>query len=204
MADDRQPEEYLILGSLRSPGVVTLSGHDREKRWNVKSAKGQEGASMTLDGDDPGEFQASFYLTDEIPEDGGPTDVELWEDFQKLIESTTPTGGKPTALPISHPDLLRNRYTAVVNGGVSGCLHDGKGGRTYQVKFREYVPPKPKPVQKAAAKPTQQYAANPENDVQGTGRREGTSTSTRDAPRNDPNAAAKRELAELNQIARQP
>jgi hypothetical protein len=196
MADDRQPEEYLILGNLRSPGVVTLTGHDREKRWNVKSAKGQEGASMTLDGDDPGQFQASFYLTDSVPDDGGPTDVALWEDFQKLIESTTPVGGKPTALPIVHPDLLRNRYTSVVNAGVSGCLHDGKGGRTYQVKFREYVPPKPKPVQKAAAKPSQQYAANPANDVIGTG--------TRESPKNDPNADAKRELAELTNQARQP
>jgi hypothetical protein len=190
MADDRDPEDYIVLGGVRSPGVVTFPGLGREKRWNVKSAKGQQGASMTLDGDDPGKVIASFYLTDEVPEGGGPTDVELWEDFAKLIESTTPIGGKPTALPVSNPDLARHRYTAFTNGGIAGPTYDGRGGRTYQVTFREYAPAKPKAVSKPAAKPTQTYA--------------NTDEGGRSPPPDDPNAAAKRELAELTNQAKRP
>jgi hypothetical protein len=190
MADDRDPEDYIVLGTVRSPGVVRFPGLGKEKRWNVKSAKGQQGASMTLDGDDPGTVTAEFYLTDTRPEDGGPTDVELWEDFHKLIESTTPIGGKPTALPVSNPDCARHRFTAFTNGGISGPVYDGRGGRTMTVKFREYVPPKPKPVAKAAAKPAQTYATTDEG--------------RRSPPPDDPNAAAKRELAELTDQARRP
>lgn len=196
MADDRTPESYIVLGGVRSPGVIPpggITGHDREKNWQVQNAKGQHGASMTLDGDNPGQFQITFYLTDEEPESGDPSDLALWDDFQKLIESTTPKGGKPSALPIEHPDLARNHFTSVVEGMVGGCIHDGKGGRTYQVKFREFIPPKPKPVQKPAPASSSSYAADSANDVQGTG--------TRD---NDPNQAAKDQLAELTNQAQQP
>ncbi len=177
---DVDPHDCIILGSSQSPGVVTLSGHDRNKDWDIKPAKGQTGASSALNGDPLGSFQASFYLVDDA-------EWLAWQDFQRLIESTT-NGPTPIALPIYNPDLAVNRFTEVVNGGVGGVLHDGRGGRIVQVKFNEHRPPKPKPTAKAKAKPAQTYA--------------NTDEGGRSPP--DPNAAAKAELAGLVAEARRP
>ena len=161
-----------------SPGVVKLSGHDRNKKWDIKSAKGQAGATTTLQGDDPAQFTATFYLAGD--DEDGSSELDEWGAFQALIEATT-NGPKPVALPIYHPDLVRNRITEVVNAGVSGMVHDGKGGATVTVKFIEYKPPKKKPAAKPQAKPGAAPNAKP-----------------------DPNAAAKRELAALLEEARKP
>lgn len=180
--------DAIILGTTRSPGKVTLNGHDRDKNWTVAKAKGQVGASSTLDGDDLGEFEATFELSGDGYNEEGLDELEQWDEFQRLIESTT-NGPKPVALPIYHPDLARNRYTEVVNRGVGGILHDGRGGAIVKVKFGEHRPPKPKPVAKAVGKPYQTSATT--KNVQGT-----------KTP--DPNAAAKQELAGLLDRAREP
>lgn len=145
---NQHPQLYrsIRLGGVRSPGVVTLSGHDRNQDWEIKAAKGQEGASTTRNGEAIAQFTATFLLSD-LTTDGGPDDLEQWEAFQKVIEGTT-SGKTPLALPIEHPDLARNRITQVVNAGVGGMVHDGKGGATVTVKFIEYRPPKKKPVGK--------------------------------------------------------
>lgn len=168
----------LLLGTVKSPGKVVLSGHERNPKWDVQAAKGSTGASTTLNDPNPvGSFTATFYLSAEN-EDGG-NDFELWDEFQKLIESTT-QGTKPFALPIYHPDLARNRYTNVTNAGVGGMLHDGQGGASVAVKFQEYRPAKPKP----AAKPTAKGASS-------------TPGKGANSAKPDPNAKAKAELAAL-------
>ena len=176
-------EEYSViyLGDVRSPGVVKLSGHDRDKAWDVKPAKGSTGASSALNGDPLGEFTAEFSLAADSVDDDGRDDFDRWEDFQRLIESTT-NGPRPVALPVYHPDLSRNRFTEVVNRGVGGMIHDGRGGAIVIVKFGEHKPPKPKPVAKAQSKPDAQV-------------REG---------RPDPNQEAKARLASLVEEARRP
>lgn len=177
--DDATLYDAIVLGTMRSPGVVRLSGHDRDEEWNIKKAKGTTSATTTHEGDPIGQFDAEFYLADDGYGDG-PSDFDLWEDFQRLIESTT-NGPKPVALPVYHPDLARNRYTDVVNGGIGGMVHDGKGGAKVKVKFLEYRPPKPKPPKKP-----------------------GSGTGTRIQEKPDPNAKAKEQLAALLEQARQP
>lgn len=187
--DNQDALNVLVYGTKTSPGVVTLSGHDRDKNWDTQKAKGNAGATDVLNGDDPGEFTASFYLAG----DGENTDFEdsddfeRWDDFQKLIESTT-NGPKPFALPIYHPDLARQKFTEVSNGGVAGLVHDGKGGATVKVKFKEYKPAKPKAVVKATGKP----AGAP------------TGVPFGPPPPPDPNQAAKDELAQLLKTAQTP
>lgn len=185
MSEERAPEDYIVLGNMRSPGTCTLSGHDRTKNWDIKAAKGLAGASSSLNGDDVGQFDVEFYLADQA-------DFDAWDDFQRLIESTT-NGPKPFALPIYHPDLARNHFTEVTNGGVGGVRHDGRGGRLVKVKFLEYKPPKPKPIAKATAKPGGKVAT-------GGGGEFGPPP----PPKPDPNADAKRELAALLEEARRP
>jgi len=178
------PDEYsaIILGTRRSPGVVTLTGHDRRKNWENKKPKGSQGASSSLSGDDIGEFLATFFLADDHEDDyTGERDFDAWETFQRLIESTT-SGPVPFALPIYHPDLARNGFTEVVNGGIGGMVHDEQGGAIVQVRFQEFRPLKPKPVRKAIAKASPPGAnAKP-----------------------DPNAAAKAELAAVLAEAQEP
>lgn len=177
------PDEYgsIILGTTKSPGTVTLTGLGRPKNWNVKKAKGSTGASTTLEGDDPGEFTATFYIVDDT--DGAQFDA--WESFQRLIESTT-NGPKPKALPIYHPDLARAGFAEVTNGGVMGPVHDGRGGVTYTVKFLEYKPAKPKPARKPSA-----AAATDDGGEYGP-------------PLPDPNREAKERLANLVEQAKAP
>lgn len=182
----------IVLGTTRSPGVVTLSGHDRNQDWDVKTAKGQVGASTALNGRPIGQFSASFYLADDGTV-GGENDFDAWDSFQRILESTY-TGPKPTALPIYHPDLARNGFTEVVVASIGGMLHDGRGGATVIVKFLEYKPPKPAPAAKPQAKPaaqTQTYANTDEGPRY-------------PPPKPDPNAEAKKELEALQREASAP
>lgn len=173
----------LLLGSAVSPGIVRLAGHDRFKNWDIQSAKGQVGATSKLNGDDIGQFEATFYLVTDDPTDP-LNDFHKWEDFQRLIQSMT-NGATPTALPIYHPDLARNKFTEVSSGGIGGMIHDGNGGAFVTVKFIEYKPPKKKVARKAKAKP---------------GVRQGTTILVKP----DPNAKAKAELDALIAVAKQP
>lgn len=180
------PEQYtsIVLGGVRSPGVVTLFGHDRREEWDIKKAKGQDGASCSLNGKPISKFKASFYLLKDYA--SGVDDFVLWDEFQRLIETTT-NGPKPVALPVYHPDLARLGFTEVVKGNVGGMMHDGKGGATVDVEFLEYKPAKPKPPKTASSKPG----------TTGAGGQYGP-------PPPDPNAAAKAELAALLEQAQQP
>lgn len=181
----------ILLGTTLSPGVVTLTGHDRKEKWDIKDAKGQDGASTSLQGKPIGQFTASFYLVD----DGSPgeNDFDAWDSFQRLIESTT-NGPKPVALSIYHPDLARNGFTSVVMSSISGMKYDARGGATVVVEFIEFRPPKPKPAAKASPKSSGQAQTLSNTD-------EGT---RQPPPPPDPNEDAKKELASLVDEASAP
>lgn len=139
----RDPDLFksIVLAGVSSPGVVTLSGHDREQNWDVKEAKGQSGASTTYQGEKVARFKAKFHLI--YDPTSGQDDFLRWEAFQILIEAMI-QGGKPYALPIYHPDLARQRITEVCGAKVGGIVYDDKGGGTVEVEFIEYKPPKKK------------------------------------------------------------
>jgi hypothetical protein len=194
MRPELYDEEYsaILLGTTRSPGIVKLSGHDRNKEWENTKAKGTAGSSSKLQGDPIGSFTATFSIVADAYDEDGRDDFDRWEDFQRLIESTT-NGPAPIALPIYHPDLARNHFTEVVNAGIGGMVHDGLGGATVTVKFQEHRPAKPKPAAKAKAKP----AGSPATSATGAAGAAG-------AGKPDPNAIAKAELAGLLAVARAP
>lgn len=128
--------DSILLGNVASPGVVTLSGHDRKVNWDVKKGSGQAGATTTLKDIPPIEFTATFYLAD-------LEEIAAWQEFRELIDSTV-SGKTPKALEIFHPDLSVNNITSVVKASMGGVVHDKKGGQTIVVKFQEYAPPKKK------------------------------------------------------------
>jgi len=135
--NDRELFDSIVLGGVTSPGAVRkISGHDRKINWDVKTAKGQKGASTELKDIPPLPFKVEFFLADE-------EDFAAWPAFRDLIKSTT-SGAVPKALDIYHPDLEVNEFRSVVLANFGGVVHDGKGGQTITVEFQEYSPPKPK------------------------------------------------------------
>jgi hypothetical protein len=134
--DDEELYVGIVLAGQRSPGQVTLSGHDRKIGWDIKKGAGQAGATTTRTSEDPVEITCAFYLAT-------PEDFAAWPSFDALLRSTV-SGAVPKALDVYHPDLAANGITSVVLSMFGGVAHDGKGGQTITVKLLEYRPPKPK------------------------------------------------------------
>lgn len=132
--------DHVVVDGVRSPGVVTLDGHERAHKWDNKEGSGQDGATSELKGAPLGAFTMTFELVND-PLLGNQ--IAEWDTFQPVLERSV-NGAKPIALPIEHPDLARNRFTAIVLVSIGGMNHDGKGGATIAVKVQEHRPPKPK------------------------------------------------------------
>lgn len=173
------PDLYdaIVAAGKRSPGQVTLSGHDRNQRWDVKDADGHGGASTTHKGEKLAEVTASFYLVKDPVL--GVDEFAEWEVFAALLRSTLPPTGQPKAIDIYHPDLAANDIKSVCVASIGGMTHDGKGGGTVVAKFIEYRPPKKK-------------GGSP------TGSKSAASTKV------DPNADKKAELDALIEKAKRP
>ena len=181
-----QPDLYekIVLGGDReSPGVVTLNGHDRNSDWDVKAAKGQTGASSSLNGETIGRFEATFTLVEDYYT--GVNDFNDWEEFSRYL-NTLKSGPKPIAVSVYHPDLALNGFGEVTIESIGGVLRQSNGTGIVKVKFIEYKPPKPKPPQKAKA--SGGSPAGPDDKP----------------PKPDPNAETKAELASLVEQAKQP
>lgn len=169
--DDESLYEGIVLAGKRSPGRVTITGHDRVIGWDVKKGPGQSGATTTRTSEDPVEFTCTFYLVKDVAQ--GIDDFAEWPAFLDLLRSTV-AGKVPKALDVYHPDLASNDIKSVVLKSVGGTAHDGKGGQTIAIKLLEYRPPKNKG---------------------GTPKGSKTSAAKKTAP--DPNQAALDELARL-------
>lgn len=132
--DDPELYDHIELGDVESPGIVTLSGHDRKTGWDIKKGSKQKGATTTQTCDEPCEFTASFKLTDE-------DDFNDWPAFLAVVLATV-SGPTSKAVDIYHPDLAENDIKSVVKATVMGVVHDGMGGQTRAIKFLEYKPPR--------------------------------------------------------------
>lgn len=139
--DNEELYNSIVLAGVKSPGKVTLSGHDRKVNWDVKSGPNLSGATTTIKDVPPIEFTASFYLLRDVTV--GVDDLADWPAFLAVINSSI-SGSKPKALDIYHPDLASNEIVSVCKASVGGVVHDGKGGQTVVIKFQEYKPPKKK------------------------------------------------------------
>lgn len=177
-------DRYTLGGAL-SPGVVTLSGHDRGQKIDVKEGDGDGGATTTHKGEQIVRFKASHALWKDARRDA----FAEWEAFEPILAASLETK-PPTAFDIYHPDLARPSIDvkSVTVEKVSGMVYDGNGGATVVVDYCENRPPKPKggtPSGSSAngGKPGGEGAAGPET---------------------DPNADAQRELDEQIAEAREP
>jgi hypothetical protein len=173
--DNESLYDSIVLAGKRSPGLVTLSGHDRNQKWDVKDADGAGGASTTYKGEQIAQFSASFYLV--LDPVQGINEFAEWDTFVSVVRSSLPSTGKPRALDIYHPDLAANDIKSVCQASIGGMTHDGKGGATVAIKFIEYRPAKKKG---------------------------GSPSGSKSAAKVDPNADLKAELAGLLVEAKKP
>lgn len=134
--DNPELYEAAYIGGVPTPGKVWFQGHDRPINWDVKKSKGQSGASMELNSEDPREFTMNLYLVDS-------TDFDAWPALRDALLSTI-SGSTPKALDIYHPDLVEVNIKSIVLSNLGGVAHDGKGGQTRAIKLHEYAPPKKK------------------------------------------------------------
>jgi hypothetical protein len=176
--------EKIVLAGVKSPGKCTIKGAKRSEKWDVKDGDGQDGASTTRKGKVPAKFSIDFELfydpMQEIDE------FVEWDGFLKVLRR--PGASKdPVALEIYHPDLAELDIKAVVVTDIGGKVHSGKGSAVVTVDFLEYSPPKPKPAKGAKG-----------------GKTSNGGKTSGDAAKQDPNAAAKRELASLLNEAKKP
>jgi hypothetical protein len=132
----------LVVAGMVSPGVVSLTGHERAIGWDEKSPKGTTGGTSSRTGEPLGKFVATFYLVDEV-DVTGRSDFDEWDDFQRLLESSI-CFEEPVALEVYHPDLARNFFSAVVLRKMGAMQPDGKGGATIAVELGEHRPEAPK------------------------------------------------------------
>jgi hypothetical protein len=163
--------DKIELARVRSPGKVTLSGHELAQHWDVKEGVGQNDAKLTRKGKKAQAFSASFYLVKDETE--GIDEYAEWDDYLPLLMSFQGEGKTAKAGDVYHPDLAELGITSVVVDTIGGKVHDGKGGATVVVKFIGYKIPKP-----AGGSPKGAWH-NAKNKVP------------------DPNARAKKELEDL-------
>jgi hypothetical protein len=138
----------IVLNGKTSPGVVTLSGHDRKREWDIRPGPFLNGAYMVLKWTPPIKFTATFYLV--LDQSKGIDDYAAWDAFVPTIKATV-QGRTPKAVPIYHPDLAANEITSVVEATIGGMTYDGTGGAYVTVEFQEYRPVK---IQGGPPKPT--------------------------------------------------
>lgn len=144
--DNEELYNSILLAGKKSPGKVTLSGHDRNVEWDVKTGVALKGATTSVKGIPPISFTATFYLVRDDAQ--GIDQLADWPAFVQVIESSiAEKNGKaqPKALDIYHPDLASQNppIVSVCKASVGGVVHDGRGGQTIVVKFQEYRPPQP-------------------------------------------------------------
>lgn len=139
--DNPELYESIRLAGVTSPGVVTLTGHDRDHGWDVKKGPGQSGASTERTSEDPIEFECSFFLVRDLTR--GIDQIAQWPAFLAVARSSI-SGPEPKALDVYHPDLASNDIKSVVLRKVLGVTRPPTGGEIRKIRFLEYRPAKKK------------------------------------------------------------
>jgi hypothetical protein len=138
---DFADEYVLIVAGTTAPGVVEILEADDEDSYDDKEASGQEGASTTYQGRKLRGFKSRHSLV--VDPVLGLDEISDWEVFCELLRSSV-AGTTPVALDVWHPDLAVQGITSATKRKVGALKHDGKGGATGEVTWKEYQPPKPK------------------------------------------------------------
>lgn len=125
-------QDYIVLGSLRSPGRATILSASFERKWDVREPYGAIGGTTIYHGE---KIKTCEVL------------IELWEKshftewalFRKVLFAKP---GK-TALTIDHPVLALIELKEVQVESVGAFEQDEEGMWSCRIRFLEFRPPKP-------------------------------------------------------------
>lgn len=131
--------QFLLAGVI-SPGVVEWSGADREYPWDVKDAKGSDGATATAKGKKLAEFTGK--LTIWLDSDGTDHFDKWYYEFLPVLKASA-EASPPQALDIYHPELVRNDIRSVVVTKVGQLTHEGSDIWSVEIGFLEHKEPTP-------------------------------------------------------------
>lgn len=156
--DALESVDFVYLNAIKSPGVVTVKGHDRTFKWDVKSAPYQIGATTHYRGQDPASLTLTFYL---VRDDSlGIDQISDWDtNFEPVLWKSV-QGKTPKAMILYHPDIASRAIGSVVVAKIGGKEWDGKGGCKIELGLLEYKPPR-----KAGGTPKGATKKDPDQDL---------------------------------------
>lgn len=146
-------ERAALAGKL-TPGIIGrggVTGWDREQDWDIKKAKGKQGATMTDQGSAPtsGAIEIQLWRTGESPD--FVHDFDDWEnDYRPMLETARVKG---EALVVGHPIINGAGVTSVVVKKIGPLTDKGRGLWTVKVELLEFLKPKAAGGTPSAAKP---------------------------------------------------
>lgn len=137
---DGPPEQdYVILGSKRTPGRATIVSPGSPRKWDKQAGFGISGATLAFLGDDLSEFDLLVDLWE-------PEHWTAWTSFARDVLDKRPRGriSPEGAFDIVHPALNRSptRISSVVVLDVTGPDQED-GLWTFRIKLSAYRQPKP-------------------------------------------------------------
>ena len=138
------PQDYVMLGGQRTPGIATITGFRRPRRWDVRSSDGMAGANLVYRGQPLMTGKLIILLT-------STEDFRAWESFRTVLAPLPPVPATATDaifvrqrgkfLDISHPQLdeLNIHRVVVEEDGQLEQTDDGQW--TVEISLKEHRPP---------------------------------------------------------------
>lgn len=135
-------QDFILLNGEKSPGVCTVTGAGSPRTYDKQKGWGFSGATLIYTGDDLSDFDVLIALWEK-------SHWGEWNKFARLLEKA-PTGIRPKALDIVHPQLNRSplKITQVVIRDVTQFDQSKTGLWTCRIPFTSWRAPK-----KALGKP---------------------------------------------------
>jgi hypothetical protein len=131
-----QPQDFVILGGRRTPGIATLEGFSSPRIWDKRRGPGFTGATLRFKGLDLG--KGTLRLTLITKEDWAD-----WEAFAPVV-TRPPIGRRATHLQIEHPQLEQLGIRAVAVEDVSQPMQvDETGKWEIEISLLEFRRPQP-------------------------------------------------------------
>lgn len=102
-----QPQDYVLLGGRKTPGLCEIYGADAPRNWEEQSGAGYSGGILLFRGIKLSHFTIRVYLyTSE--------DWDAWYKFRTILKKPTRFGAFPKAIDCVHPFLADLGITACV------------------------------------------------------------------------------------------
>jgi hypothetical protein len=140
------PSAYwkIVTAGLSSPGAIPkkgISGFGIKNDWEVKKAKGKDGASITKNGKPQKIGSVRFQLWRDGTNPGDPDDFADWDAYRIALQALDEAGA---AIDIQHPLINDQGVTSVVINEIHMPEEVAPGMWEAAIDFGEWLPtPKP-------------------------------------------------------------